>query len=208
MILFIDTETTGLFSQAPQIPFTDNQGRPYMLEVGMVLIGGESWMQQYIVSPRDGVAASQEAINTHGITKRVQSMAGKPINFILNQVWKNMLDAELIVAHNAEFDRNIIAAEFERAGLKMPEIKWFCTRDDIGDITGDPAPEKQKQYRPDVPYRLLSLNALHQFLFDEPAQKEGAIHSAKDDAVSVARIFHELVYRRVIDRNFVNELLM
>ena len=57
-------------------------------------------------------------------------------------------------------------------------------------------------------YRLLSLNALHQFLFDEPAQKEGAIHSAKDDAVSVARIFHELVYRRVIDRNFVNELLM
>lgn len=207
MILFLDTETTDLFRSEPT-PYTDEKGRPYLVSIGYSSQNQYSQnVNELIVQPRDGVVSSPEALRTHGITQEMQEQ-GRPISNILACIEYLFENSKMVVAHNAEFDRNVIAAEFERAGLKMPEIKWFCTRDNIGDITGEPAPEKQKQYRPDVPYRLLSLNALHKFLFDEPAQKEGVIHSAKDDAVSVARIFHELVYRRVLDRNHVNELLM
>ena len=207
MILFLDTETTDLFRSDPT-PYTDGKGRPYLVSIGYSSQNKYSQnVNELIVQCRDGVVSSPDALRTHGITQEMQEQ-GRPISNILACIEYLFENSKMVVAHNAEFDRNIIAAEFDRAGLKMPEIKWFCTRDDIGDITGEPAPEKQKQYRPDVPYRLLSLNALHQFLFDEPAQKEGEVHSAKDDAVSVARIFHELVYRRILDRNYVNESLM
>ncbi len=90
-----------------------------------------------------------------------------------------------MVAHNYEYDRDVLKGEFERLG-KIPEFmskNSFCTKDASTDIV------KIKSARG---YKWPKLIETYEFLFGE--KFEGA-HDAMADVRACKRVFLELVKR-------------
>lgn len=46
------------------------------------------------------------------------------------------LGGRILVAHNARFDRDFLAAEFARCGFSFPEVPWLCTMEIGATLTG------------------------------------------------------------------------
>ena len=125
-ILILDTETTGLPADMNR-PYTDVQNWPHMLSVAWRAYEDGFLMDRkiYIVAPREGVVNSPGAMAVNNITPKLQAEKGVPVWRIGGELMAEMLRADLIVAHNVAFDRNIIGAEFARVTIPMPEKECF-----------------------------------------------------------------------------------
>ena len=64
-------------------------------------------------------------VHIHGLTP--QRLAGAPRFDEIAPELLGMLDGRILVAHNAAFDYRFLAAEVERAGLKLPVERRLCT---------------------------------------------------------------------------------
>lgn len=111
MILFFDTETTGL------IPKNSGQPMPYILQLSYVLYDTfrncivEKY-NQYVRIPED-VCISDEVTRITGITREMCDN-GVPISECLYAFKKSYQRADLLVAHNIQFDMSMIRAEIRR----------------------------------------------------------------------------------------------
>ncbi len=103
----------------------------------------------------------------------------------LSQVADN---AEVVVAHNANFDGSVIAAEYLRLGLKPPFVpgSMICTMTQSTDYCRLSGPYGNKWPK---------LDELHMFLF---GTLFGGAHDAGVDVAACARCFFELERRGVI----------
>lgn len=64
-------------------------------------------------------------VHVHGLTREV--LAGAPDFGQIAPDLLGMLDGRILVAHNAAFDHRFLAAEVDRAGLKLPVERRLCT---------------------------------------------------------------------------------
>ena len=64
-------------------------------------------------------------VHIHGLTR--ERLAGSPRFEQIAPDLLEMLDGRILVAHNAAFDHRFLAAEVERAGLKLPVERRLCT---------------------------------------------------------------------------------
>lgn len=119
-ILGIDTETTGL-----------NQSEGHrIIEYASVRVGydghsftrlGETVLR---VNPERLIDPKAEAV--HRIS--IGELAREPVwKTVAPQIAADLQDADLIVAHNMEFDGPFLAAELMRVGLMPPKAQAFCT---------------------------------------------------------------------------------
>jgi DNA polymerase-3 subunit epsilon len=112
--LVVDTETNGCAGEACELT-----------EVGAVLVGGgelhERW--ETLVGVR---APLSRAIQR--FTQITQDMvdAAPPAEAVLGDL-AAQLDDRVLVAHNASFDRRVLAQAFARAGLDWPDPPALCT---------------------------------------------------------------------------------
>lgn len=197
MILVLDTETTGLPANM-DAPHTDTENWPHMLSIAWegYRENGESMGEcSYIIEPRPGVINSPGPMSVNKITPEVQEKNGWDIAYVLEHLKGLLSHASLVVAHNVAFDKNIIGAEFARAGLEMPEREWFCTKEDIGNLLQLPTTEAQRKYRPEIEYKQPRLDELYQFLFGKPVPGREESHGAKQDAAACAECYWELKKR-------------
>ena len=112
--LIVDVETTGL-----------NAGQDKVIEIGFVefKIGGDgrpniSTMYSGVEDP--GVSLSDEVSRLTGLTDEV--LQGQQIDWsLVRKYWDR---ASVIIAHNAEFDRNFLMA---RPELKDMRKHWACS---------------------------------------------------------------------------------
>jgi len=196
-ILVIDTETTGLPADM-NAPYTDTDNWPHMLSIAWVMYTAEGEQirrQSFYIGPRPGV--TNRAIHINGITDE-KLAEGSAADIVLIELAMEMNSADMIIAHNVEFDRNVIGAEFVRAGLSMPKRKWFCTKEDIGNLLNLPPSEAQRKYRPEVEYKQPRLDELYQFLFGKPVPGRETHHGAEQDAAACAACYWELKKRSLI----------
>ena len=104
-LLFIDTETTGLNTGIDRI---------VQLSTRLVLPNGSQDYNQLVRPGNFAITAA--ATRIHGITAQVASLHGTSITQVLEDLSRQIEQADIIVGHNVEFDIAIIIAEAKRCG--------------------------------------------------------------------------------------------
>ncbi len=112
-VVAVDTETTGL-------PWYER-----LIEIGAVRFRGARVIDRWrmLVDPRRPIPARVTEI--HGITDA--DVAGAPEARVALLEFQRFCRGALLIAHNASFDRDILAAEYARAGLTPPPEPLYCT---------------------------------------------------------------------------------
>lgn len=179
-LLFIDTETTGLFDF--NLPaHADSQ--PRVAQFAATLCEEEQIICRLsaIIKPHNWTM-TKEAEAIHGLS---QEKLSHGINIGMVLAWYSIVLAEfmpLVVAHNVKFDTKAMRGEMRRAGIqdRFAETKVFCTM-----------MESQKL----MPgYQFPSLAEAVRFFFDEELVNA---HSADADVEYCRRIYFEIQKRKL-----------
>jgi len=183
MILFLDTETSGLpdFNKRARDP-----SQPHLVQLAAIVtdeLGGALESQYAIIKP-DGWTIPKEASDVHGITNEIANRVGIPEKEAAGLLLGMMRRSELLVAHNVMFDKFIARIAMRRFDLITDEddAAWkamptFCTMREMTDICRLPG-KRYGQFK----YPRLSeayfqafgraLNGAHDALVDLNACKE------------------------------------
>lgn len=189
MYLFFDTETTGLPLNW-RAPVTDVDNWPRLVQLAFLCFdadGNQLSSGDYIIKP-DGFLIPSNAVQVHGISNRRATLEGYSIVVVLESFQKLIAEAELLVAHNMNFDEKIVASELIRAGMQnpFPLKKKLCTMESTTDFCAIKGPYGNKWPK------LSELYAqLFGTVFDEA-------HNAASDIQATAKCFWELKKRGVI----------
>ena len=128
MLLFADTETTGLPSW--DLP-ADDPSQPRIAAIAMVLATDDGRVvdvHHQLVKP-EGWSMPAEALRVNGLSDAILAEHGRPMGGALER-FNQYLDLKpTIVGHNIRFDAKLIRGELRRAGLpdRFDETKIGCT---------------------------------------------------------------------------------
>lgn len=199
-ILFFDTETNGLphVRKAP-VRLVENWPRIVQIAWQIVDITETSCFPQPILShilrqdPTSTWDAGSERI--HGISKERTETEGRLGKDVCAEFVEDALHADVIVAHNLEFDKPVVLAECIRNGLGVDwwPTKEFCTMKHTTPLLKLPT----KYSKPHDPYKYPSLKEMAHYLFG--TTESFAFHTAGGDVECVVKCFLELLRRRVLD---------
>lgn len=185
MILFFDTETAGLPANY-KAPVSDLGNWPRMIQLGFQAYreSGElvHEFQSLIKPPQGGFKIDEGAFRTHGISNDKCESEGLELGFAVSEFVQLLNNCTILVAHNLNFDRMILGAEFIRLGVRVAakEYKTYCTMQSTTDLV-----KISGKYG----YKWPRLQELHKHLFG--IEFEGA-HDALTDVRATAKCFFEL----------------
>jgi DNA polymerase III subunit epsilon len=191
-VLVFDIETTGLPIRKDYDQYHDYKELIHyqgsrVVQLGCILYSNEGDIleeKEWIFKP-DGYIIPEESTKIHGITTEKALETFTPVTDIVDE-WKQMFNqAKVLVAHNASFDKNILASEFYRQGYEevaksLADSDMFCTMDKGKKIT---------KLRGKHGYKFPKLSELYQKLFDEGIEAQ---HTAKADAKACGRCYFKM----------------
>lgn len=189
MILFFDTETTGL-PKNWKAPVTDLNNWPRMVQLAYIFQdrnGNVISQGDYIIKP-SGFSIPTNSSAIHGITNDIAMREGKELAIVLEQ-FNTLLDkAEYLVAHNISFDEKIVGAEFLRVNMQnsIPLKRKICTMVSSTNFCAINGP---------YGYKWPKLSELHYKLFNTYFEEA---HNARIDIQATSKCFWELVKRNII----------
>ena len=110
----IDVETTGLHA-----------GPDRVIEIALCYVQAGQVVGTWstLINPQRQLPALITQLT--GIT--AADVGAAPVFSTQADAVARRLEGRDLVAHNAEFDRDFIIAEFERLGLDVPQATWHCT---------------------------------------------------------------------------------
>jgi DNA polymerase-3 subunit epsilon len=189
MLIFFDTETTGLPKnwKAP-ISMIDNWPRLVQIAWKVYSIDGELFKSKsYIIKPENFVIPT-EASNIHGITTVLANNKGEDIKKVLKKFMKHLSQSNTIIAHNLNFDENVIASELYRLNILNPfsHKEKICTMEKSTNIC---------KIHGDYGYKWPKLQELYFYLFGKEFEEA---HNAEIDINATADCFWELKSRKLI----------
>ena len=191
MYLVFDTETTGI-PRNHDAPASDIGNWPRLVQIAWLLAdaeGHELRSQAFIIRP-EGFVIPDGAARVHGIDTETARRRGIEVGSALDAFAADLSAAEILVAHNEQFDERVIGAEFFRAGRKKNPIESktrSCTMRQATDFCRIPGGPRG--------YKWPTLDQLHRTLFG--AGFDGA-HDAVADVRACATCFFELKRRGVM----------
>ena len=201
MYLIFDTETTGL-PRDYNAPVTDLDNWPRVVQLSWQLHAADGKLlsqHDYIIQP-EGFTIPFNAERVHGISTQRAQEEGLPLAEVLTKFNADLSRTEsdrrpVVVGHNVDFDINITAAEFIRAGLSQSgednpvlQSPKIDTKDASTDFCKIPGGRGGK-------YKWPTLSELHEKLFG--VRFDGA-HNSAYDVDATARCFFGLIEHRVI----------
>ena len=195
--LFLDTETTGLPTKRSD-PLIHPENWPRMVQIAWILCDDQGSIldeQTHIVYP-DGYIIPDIVARIHGITTERAQIEGEPLHDVLSGFTDAVLQSELIIGHNIEFDRGVIAAEYTRTDqiAHIHSRSYFCTMKKTAEICKILYPSGK------TGHKWPKLGELHQNLFSSPF--EGA-HDALADVRACFRCYFELKRRGMIQKETI-----
>ncbi|HPW17512.1 MAG TPA: 3'-5' exonuclease [Candidatus Aminicenantes bacterium] len=186
-LLFFDCETTGLPGVRFFTPAVVDEW-PRLVQIawaGYGVRGRELESRSRIVKP-EGFRIPAEATRIHGISHARAVRQGRDLGRVLDEFLEAaMAPGTTLVAHNLDYDRNVVAGELVRTGrpLDFLGLGGFCTMKKSTDICRIARPGGG------FGYKWPTLEELHTFCFGFPY--DGA-HDAANDIGACARSFFKL----------------
>lgn len=190
MILFFDTETTGLPDKG--LP-RDHPAQPHIVQLAALLMndeGDEVASLNVIVEPA-GYTIPVAASNVHGITTEIAQACGIPLSAAMWPFVHLGCRASMFVAHNAPFDVEMIEIEMTRMPARnypTRPAKTFCTMEASAPIVNLPPTPKMVAAGINKP-KAPKLTEAYRHFFGEDLV--GA-HDALADVRACARIYFHL----------------
>lgn len=186
MILVFDTETTGIILRG--LP-ASHPSQPRIVQLGAILFDDAQRVvgeMNLLIKP-EGFEIPAEAARVHGISTELATRYGVSVGGALRLFLALCDRAELVVAHNFEFDRTMTQSELHRLQLtaeieRFLAKKSFCTMQAATDVCRLPS-------RTGVGFKWPNLQEAHRHFFSEEFQ--GA-HDAMADVRACARVFWHL----------------
>ena len=190
MYLIFDTETTGL-PKNYKAPLTDFDNWPRLVQLAWQLHSptGELLAAKNMMIKPEGFTIPHHAEKVHGISTERAMKEGVTIIEALSIFSEDIARAEWGVAHNVEFDNNIVGAEYLRAGLENALARLQPLDTKLVSTNFCAIPNKFGKYK------WPTLTELHQKLFGEPFADA---HDAAYDVDAAARCFFGLIKEGVI----------
>lgn len=190
MYIFFDTETTGL-PKNWKAPVEDIENWPRLVQLAWIVYDtNKSFVhsEEHIVYP-SGFQIPEAASNVHGITTQKAILEGENIDYVLDQFYNDLKNSSHIIAHNLNYDINVMGAELIRNNKAniLPEKKGICTMLSSVDYCALPG-----RYG----FKWPSLSELHIKLFNKDFENA---HDAMSDISATADCFFELEQRSVIN---------
>ncbi len=198
-IVIFDTETTGLIPK----DFQNLDECPYMLQLGSIMY--DTTNNQIIntindiVKIPDNVVIPEESIKIHNITRERIKKEGVNIQEILTKFNEQIKDCDLVVAHNLEYDLNIINYEYMRNNVdfkyfNMKKNSTYCTM-----LEGTKLCKIKKTNSRGNYFKWPKLEELHKHIFGENLID---LHDAYNDLVICLRCFMFMNFKLdIIDTN-------
>jgi len=183
MLLFFDTETTGI-PKNYKAPASNLENWPRLVQIAWLLTddkGDEANCAEHVIRP-DGFSIPAGASRIHGITTEIAKKTGVDLRLALDAIARDFSSATILIAHNMQFDEKILGAEFLRSGYPnhVEEKSRKCTMQSSTKFCGISGPNGYKWPR---------LEELHRKLFREGF--DGA-HDALADVKACAKCYFEL----------------
>ena len=190
-VLVFDTETTGLPQNNPSIYQTHLW--PHVVQLSYMLYDTNKnkimASDDYLIDIPKDVEISQESIDVHGITRRKVDNHGYKMEQIL-QIFQVCLDeCDFIVAHNLQFDKNMLMVEGIRHNIKLgfDTPQSYCTMKNGKKICKI---EQVNSYG-EIYFKYPKLIELHKTLFNS---EPNSLHNAFVDILVCMRCFYKLIY--------------
>lgn len=192
--LVIDTETTGLPENMDISP-TNFDKWPRLVEVAWIICDGKGKVyknESHIIIP-DGFKITNAHI--HGITTEKAKEEGRQLKNVLTELRADMMQADISIAHNVDFDMNVIAAEeYRNFNYAISDkLHWFCTQKQTAQVLQIARTAKCPH---NGPYKWPNLRELMNYCF---ALELPTKHRAADDAEQCRMALFELVRRKEIN---------
>lgn len=211
-VLIFDVETTGLPERGASLMNLEKY--PYIVQFSWMIYDASQNridnVNDHIVKIPEHITIPIEASNVHGITNDRMRTEGKDINIILDIFTKDMLDSQVIVAHNLTFDKTIVQAEY----LRNKRINWlgrhrkmeYCTMKRSLNICNI---YKKNIYTGEKTKKYPKLMELHHYWFKTVPNN---LHNSLIDIFVCFRCYHQMEYNYdIMDKhkelsNYYNEI--
>jgi len=173
IVMIFDTETTGLVENMT----TRAERQPEIIEFcGLRFDHNGDIFDELDILIKPQFPITDEITRMNGITNEMV-IASPSFAEVAMRIRDFIEASDLVIAHNAAFDRDMVDLEFKKLG--MTKIAWphlICSIEQTIHLTG---------------FRL-NLSALHEYLFQE---KFAGAHRARVDVEALARCIIELKKR-------------
>ncbi|MDR0680267.1 MAG: 3'-5' exonuclease [Dysgonamonadaceae bacterium] len=188
-ILFFDTETTGL-PKNWKTSYRNLENWPRLVQLAWI-VGDEDGnlinQYNYVIKPLNFVIPD-EASKIHKISTSDALHNGKNLKLVLEHFNQAINQVDYIVAHNLNFDINVIASELYRNKMNIPlfEKKKICTMESSVDYC------KIDGY---YGYKYPKLEELYRKLFNTTFNEA---HNASVDILATFNCFYKLKKLNII----------
>jgi len=125
-VIVFDTETTGLPKTKQKPNKWNTYSFPHIVQLSWFIfdinLKKVIKTEDHIIKLPEDMEVPIESSNVHGITTKIMLEKGVDIIPVLREFTKDLLDSHYLVAHNINFDKNIISVEYMRNDL----IDWIA----------------------------------------------------------------------------------
>jgi len=222
MFTFFDTETTGL-PKIRYLPVTEEEiaEYPHMVQLAYIAININTGQMENkynaVIRLGKDVYMHPKAEACHGISREVCEKEGVPVERALDMFMDQYYQSKMLVAHNMNFDLNLILVELERYKMSLDPVenrrkrkyiesciedmknnrkeKFYCTMMTTITLCG----LKQKMSnRPKFPKLIELFN--NQFINMEINQEK--LHDAFNDVILCILCYYKLKYdKNICEKN-------
>ena len=186
--IFFDTECNGLpFSNKLSVDDTSNW--PRMIQLAWLVTdehGNILKRQSHIIYPQ-GFIITDEVEGLTGITTSRAKSEGVNLRTVLNEFMDDLVDAELVIGHNIDFDKHVLGCELYRERLDYDTLlnkKSVCTMQRSTNFCAIPNPNSYYGG-----YKWPKLEELYQKLFNTTLSNA---HDALSDVEATRKCYFEL----------------
>lgn len=221
-LLVFDTETTGLPPKSKTLKYEELPLWPYIVQFSYLVYDTET---QRIIKVKDDIIhipvdMCKEVMDIHGITNEMAKASTSVIDDSLQEFYSDYLKVDQLIAHNFQFDWNMIQIEFMRLAIReksfqedtylsilktIQEIsseKIYCT---MANSTAICDLKMRSKFGKEF-VKFPKLSELHFHLFGMVPRN---LHNSLNDVVICLRCYYQLVWGEDIqDKSLqVKELL-